>query len=73
MIAILVRRWKIVLWSKDSMDSYDNKEQVVKNLSKNNIQSGDIILLHDDYKSTPSTIDLVLSKYDSSNNIFRNL
>jgi peptidoglycan/xylan/chitin deacetylase (PgdA/CDA1 family) len=73
LIAIIARRWKIILWSKDSMDSYVNQDQVVDNLSASNINVGDIVLLHDDYKTTSSTIDLVLAKYNSTNIICRNL
>jgi peptidoglycan/xylan/chitin deacetylase (PgdA/CDA1 family) len=65
-LAIIMNGWKIVLWSKDSMDSYTGIKNVCINLSKENINGGDIILLHDDYINTPSTIDLVLTGYKLS-------
>jgi len=65
-LAILAKGWKVVLWSKDSMDSYTDIENVCRNLSKENLNGGDIILLHDDYINTPSTIDLVLTEYKKS-------
>ncbi|MFT6260409.1 MAG: peptidoglycan/xylan/chitin deacetylase (PgdA/CDA1 family) [Bermanella sp.] len=65
-LAILVKGWKIVLWSKDSMDSYTDIENVCENLSIDNIKGGDIILLHDDYADTSSTIGLVLTHYKTS-------
>ncbi len=66
LLAILVKGWKVILWSKDSMDSYTDLENVCINLSKENVEYGDIILLHDDYLNTASTIDLVLTEYKSS-------
>jgi peptidoglycan/xylan/chitin deacetylase (PgdA/CDA1 family) len=65
-LGILVKGWKIILWSRDSMDSYTDIKNVCQNLSKENVNNGDIILLHDDYINTHSTMELVLTEYNSS-------
>ncbi len=65
-LAIVTKGWKVILWSKDSMDSYTDTKTVCQNLSKENLIGGDIILLHDDYTNTPATMDLVLASYNSS-------
>ena len=66
LLAILIKRWKIILWSKDSRDSYIESSAVANEISSNIIKSGDIILLHDDYKETANTISLVLNDYQKS-------
>lgn len=62
-LAILLSGWKIILWSKDSQDSYINWELSAQEILSSNVSPGEIILLHDDYKDTSNTIDLVLSNY----------
>lgn len=66
LIAILIKRWRIILWSKDSQDSYIDSISVANEIASKNIKRGDIILLHDDYKETTNTISLVLDNYKKS-------
>lgn len=65
-LAILISGWKIILWSKDSQDSYIDWEKSADIINKDNVVYGDIILLHDDYNHTSNTIELVLKNYSSN-------
>jgi peptidoglycan/xylan/chitin deacetylase (PgdA/CDA1 family) len=67
LIAVLMKGWKVILWSKDSMDSYNNSDHICKILHPEKTTEGDIILFHDDYDNTSNTIDLILDMYKSSN------
>lgn len=62
-LAIILSGWKIVLWSKDSKDSFIDWQLSAQEIMSENVASGEIVLLHDDYKNTPSTIGLVLEDY----------
>lgn len=66
LFAILLQGWKIYLWSVDSLDSYTNTDNVLAQLSAEKIRSGDVILMHDDYKSTPETLERLLFMYKST-------
>lgn len=55
--------WKVIMWSKDSRDSFDNIEQVKVNVSSANLNKGEILLFHDDYSLTVNLLADVLSEY----------
>lgn len=67
LIAILLQGWKIYLWSLDSLDSYTDPDSVIIQLSPSNISAGDVILMHDDYKNTPKTLERLLILYKTNN------
>lgn len=64
---LLVCRWQIIFWSRDSMDSYESSSSVFKNLTIEKIEMGDIILLHDDYSKTIKTVEKLLFHYKENN------
>lgn len=66
LLAILLSGWKIHLWSIDSLDSYVDTDGVIKQLKPENLSDGEIVLLHDDCKSSPETLRQLLSLYIST-------
>lgn len=60
---LIVKGWKVVLWSVDSRDSFDGSEQVFENVSSKNIVTGDILLFHDDYDLTIELLPKILAQY----------
>lgn len=66
LLAILLRGWKIHLWSLDSLDSYVDTQGVLNQLSPDKISAGEIILLHDDGSASPDTLRKLLSLYIST-------
>lgn len=66
LIAILLSGWKIYLWSIDSLDSYTDTKNVLIQLDPKKLSAGEIILMHDDYKTTPETLDRLLALYKST-------
>ena len=59
-LIIFIKRLKIVLWSVDSMDSFEEKEKVISNVNNPNVSAGDILLFHDDYDLTVEILPDVL-------------
>lgn len=64
---LLVHGWKIIMWSLDSRDSFDNSEQILENIHPNNIQAGEILLFHDDYEQTLDLLPKALSRFREHN------
>lgn len=62
-LAIILSGWKIILWSKDSKDSFIDWQLSAREISSEKVKNGEIVLLHDDYKNTSKTIGLVLENY----------
>ena len=60
---LLISGWKIVMWSIDSMDSFQSQEQVKANIKPENISDGEIILLHEDYEGAGDVIEAALQLY----------
>ena len=58
--------WTVILWSKDSRDSFDGEEQVKINVSSESLNKGEILLFHDDYPLTVSLLPSVLSDYTNN-------
>lgn len=58
---------KIIMWSLDSRDSFEELSQVKKNISPEKVSSGEIILLHEDYQYVSELIQTTLKKYSDSN------
>ena len=54
---------KIIMWSKDSRDSYDSAEQILKNVAVDNLIDGEILLFHDDYTVTSELLETILKNY----------
>ena len=70
---LLMNQWKIVMWSLDCMDSYENKEQVKSHLDPVKISDGEIILLHDDYLDAKEVIEAAMGLYNDQKIICRSL
>jgi len=62
---LILSGWKVIMWSKDSRDSFDEEEQVKLNVSYKNLNKGEILLFHDDYPLTVSLLPSVLEEYVS--------
>ena len=54
---------KIIMWSLDSRDSFDDFEQVVKNISPDAVSNGEVILFHDDYNQAAELLETTLKAY----------
>jgi len=59
-LQLIFKKWKIIMWSLDSRDSFDSQEKVMRNLSNNNLRGGEIILFHDDYEETVKILNSFL-------------
>lgn len=66
-IWIIFNNWKIIMWSKDSRDSFDSKDDVVANVSTNKLSGGEILLFHDDYTNTAEILNDILKSYSEKN------
>jgi peptidoglycan/xylan/chitin deacetylase (PgdA/CDA1 family) len=66
LIMLIMSRIKIVMWSRDSRDSFDTEQQILEALSPKNIQQGEILLFHDDYAKTTALLDALLTDYDKA-------
>jgi len=64
-ITLLIHGWKIVMWSRDSRDSFDSHDQVVANLDPANIADGEIILMHDDTPLAAELLETVIVRLRS--------
>jgi len=53
---------KIVMWSLDSRDSFDSKEQVLDTVHPDKVSAGEILLFHDDYDHTVEIMPEVVEK-----------
>lgn len=60
---LLLKGWKIVMWSVDCKDSFETKEQVKANITPDQIADGEIILFHEDYKDAGDVIEATLRLY----------
>lgn len=60
LIFLIVNGWKIIMWSKDSRDSFDTPEVVLDNVSSKYLCPGEILLFHDDYKDTVNILAEIL-------------
>lgn len=67
LIWVIFNKWKIVMWSKDSRDSFDSSQQIIKNVSAENLSDGEILLFHDDYTTTVEVLDKILNSYSKQN------
>lgn len=57
---LVVNRWKIAMWSLDSMDSFKDRNDIIKLVNPENINDGEILLFHDDYKLTVDILPVIL-------------
>ena len=62
---LMINGWKIVMWSIDSKDSFETKEQVKANITPEHISDGEIILLHEDYQDADDVIEATLKLYQN--------
>lgn len=67
LILLIIKRIKVVMWSLDSRDSFDDLNTTLVNVSVNKINPGDIILFHDDYNLTANLMRECLPSYNDSN------
>ena len=63
---LAMNRWKIVMWSLDSKDSFDTEEKVIETVSCIHVKLGDILLFHDDYELTARSLDTILTNYQNA-------
>jgi len=60
-IILLLLGFRMSMWSQDSNDSNANiAEDVVRNVQNMNLNSGDILLFHDDYENTARALDDII-------------
>ena len=59
---LIFNNWKIVMWSLDSMDSFNESDDVLKVVHPDNIKDGEILLFHDDYKLTVEILPTILER-----------
>ena len=53
---------EVILWTVDTMDwKYKNTNVIVKRAT-NHLKDGDIILMHDIYKSTANSLDKIITE-----------
>lgn len=64
---LIISGWKVVMWSLDSRDSFDSSEEVLANVSPNNVSLGEILLFHDDYELTANILPDVLQRFNEKN------
>ena len=64
---LITSGWKIIMWSKDSRDSYDSPELIKHTVSARTIKGGEILLFHDDYKKTVNILNDILLGYQQEN------
>jgi len=60
---LILSGWKIIMWSHDSRDSFDEKEAVLQAIKQQTIEPGSIHLFHDDYVNTADIMSEVLTHY----------
>ncbi len=60
LIHLKLKSWKVILWSKDSMDSYSDTHDFCEVLQKNSLSDGEVILMHDDGQNTADNLDRLL-------------
>jgi peptidoglycan/xylan/chitin deacetylase (PgdA/CDA1 family) len=63
---LIILRWKVLLWSVDSRDSFDEENEVLQNVNSSNVSAGDILLFHDDYDKTVRLLPVLLERYHQS-------
>lgn len=61
-LLLIFSAWKIVMWSLDSMDSFNESDDVLKIVHPDNIKDGEILLFHDDYKLTVDILPTILKR-----------
>lgn len=64
---LMLTGWKTIMWSLDSRDSFDTKDEVIKTVDVDMLTDGDILLFHDDYGMTVELLPEVLQKYKDNN------
>lgn len=67
LLYLMLSGWKIIMWSKDSRDSYDSEEQILQTLDPANIEQGEILLFHDDYEKTANLLETVIKRLKQAN------
>ncbi len=67
MIYFVLKGKKIIMWSLDSRDSFEELDDVKKIISPENVCSGEIILFHDDYLDAEDLITSALQSYQQAN------
>ncbi len=63
---LILNKWKVVMWSLDSRDSFDSEEQIMRNIAPTHIKPGDILLFHDDSDKTTKLLPSILENYRSA-------
>ena len=55
----------LILWSIDTLDWKSKNEKMIVNRALKNVKDGDIILMHDIYKTTASAADIIIKELSS--------
>ena len=66
MLWLALTGWKIIMWSRDSRDSFDDAVAVKNNVAPPNVRGGDILLFHDDYQQTAEVLGEILTTFNST-------
>lgn len=66
LVSLFLAGWKVVMWSRDCGDSFEDLEQVKRNIAAEVIEDGDILLFHDDYPRATELIESVLQDFLSA-------
>lgn len=61
-IVLLLSGYKIIMWSRDSEDSYvTTSEALMSSISGITVSNGDILLFHDDYQYTVDALESIVT------------
>ena len=60
MLLTVIQGWKVVMWSVEGRDSFDDEDAVIENLNIDMLAPGSIILLHDVYDKTARLLPTLL-------------
>lgn len=64
---LILNRFKVIMWSLDSDDSFSDKDIVISNVHPDNIKEGEILLFHDDYELTVDILPEILTRFTDKN------
>jgi peptidoglycan/xylan/chitin deacetylase (PgdA/CDA1 family) len=68
LLCLLLRGYRIMFWSIDSLDSFiTNETELLDHISKINYKNGDILLFHEDNALTTACLDRILTFFDNKN------
>jgi peptidoglycan/xylan/chitin deacetylase (PgdA/CDA1 family) len=66
LLMLILRGWKIIMWSHEGGDSFYSEKEILKNLEEIDTEDGSIVLLHDVYPRTINILPKFLNDLASS-------